>query len=61
MDEHPDAETGDWASVSRRQHRAWARLSPDERLRWLEDALQFAHACGALTRERQRRQRQALT
>lgn len=45
----------DWTGATRAQRRAWAQLSADTRLRWLEDALRFAHACGALERDRQRR------
>jgi hypothetical protein len=45
----------DWAAVSREQRRAWRAVSPDTRLRWLEDALTFAQAAGALTRDRDRR------
>jgi hypothetical protein len=45
----------DWASVSREQRRAWRAASPDDRLRWLEDALTFALETGALARDRDRR------
>jgi len=45
----------DWAAVAREQRRAWLRISPDERLRWLEDALTFAHEVGALARDRHQR------
>ncbi|HVL98024.1 MAG TPA: hypothetical protein VM324_01885 [Egibacteraceae bacterium] len=54
----PDASEewpADWAGATRAQRRTWARLSADERLRWLEDALRFAQACGALERDRRRR------
>lgn len=45
----------DWDAVSEAQRRAWQRTSPGERLRWLEDALDFAQAAGALARDRRLR------
>lgn len=55
MSADPDAWDADWAAVSRAQRQAWAQLSADDRLRWLEDALRFAAATGALARDRRRR------
>ena len=44
-----------WAAAEREQRRAWARTSPAERLRWLDEALRFAALSGALARDRARR------
>jgi hypothetical protein len=46
---------GDWEEASRAQRRAWCETTPDERLRWLEEALLFALEAGALQRDRARR------
>lgn len=51
----PTPEAADWSSLARVQRRAWSRLPADARLRWLEDALRFAHAAGVLARDRERR------
>ena len=37
------------------QRRAWAATTPTERLRWLQEAVRFAAATGALARDRARR------
>lgn len=44
-----------WVAQQRAQRRAWAATTPDERLRWLEEALELALVSGALQRERARR------
>lgn len=51
----PDEWSADWASVALEQRRAWRQTSADDRLRWLEDALAFAHDAGALVADRERR------
>jgi hypothetical protein len=43
---------GDWASNSRRKLILGLAATPDQRLRWLEDALELAAASGALARRR---------
>lgn len=48
-----------WAWAAREQQRAWARTSPADRLRWLDEALRFALLSGALGRDRARRAAQA--
>lgn len=48
-----------WASAAREQRKAWARTSPADRLRWLDEALRFAMLSGALDRDRARRAAQA--
>lgn len=45
----------DFASVEREQLRASMALTPEERLQWLEDALKFAYAAGALPRKEDER------
>ncbi len=44
---------GDFASSRDAQLDAWAGATPSQRLRWLEEALAFAHRMGALP-ERER-------
>lgn len=51
MDE-PDDWQADWSSNRRRKFLLGLRMSPVERLRWLEEALRIAHASGALARRR---------
>ena len=41
----------DFASVEREQLRASMAMTPEERLQWLEEALRFAYAAGALPRK----------
>jgi hypothetical protein len=53
MADDPTADwRGDWDEVGRVQRQAWRETTPDERLRWLEDALRFAMEAGALQRDR---------
>ncbi len=37
-----------WATHEAQQRRAWLQSSPAQRLSWLEQAIGFAHAAGAL-------------
>lgn len=46
---------GSWEAAARVQREAWARTTPEERLRWLDEALRFAAATGALARDREQR------
>lgn len=51
--EAPERETtedwsADWAATRARQRRRWSQTSPQQRLDWLEEALAFAAAAGAL-------------
>jgi hypothetical protein len=48
----PDRPVNDgWARHADEQRRAWLRLTPEERLRWLEQAKRFCHeALGAARR-----------
>lgn len=41
---------GGWEAHRRAQRRAWLELTPDQRLAWLEDAIDFALEVGALPR-----------
>ena len=50
-----EAWTGSWQTDATAKRRAWAATTPAERLAWLEDALDFALAVGALQQERRRR------
>ncbi|GMV42784.1 MAG: hypothetical protein AMXMBFR64_45000 [Myxococcales bacterium] len=49
----PDAQCPEqgWEDHEREQVRAWLRLTPLERLRWLEQAKEFAARARAATRE----------
>jgi hypothetical protein len=55
VDERTPDWTGDWEASGLAQRRAWRETTPDERLRWLEDALVFALEAGTLPQERARR------
>ena len=46
---------GDHEGVAAAQRQAWAQTTAGERLAWLEQALEFALASGALARDRARR------
>jgi hypothetical protein len=50
---------GGWEGLAAAQREAWRGVTADDRLRWLEDALDFAAAAGALDRDRRRRARRA--
>lgn len=41
---------GGWEAHRRAQRRAWLELTPDQRLAWLDDAIDFALEVGALPR-----------
>ncbi len=50
--EKPDPPTDGWRTHEEEQRRAWLRLTPGERLAWLEQAKEFAaEALGAVYRE----------
>lgn len=53
--EQPEPDWGDWASARRRKLTLGLRVSPAERLHWLEQALRMAAQSGALARLRRRR------
>ena len=53
------AADGSWEATARAQREAWARTTPEERLRWLGEALRFAAATGALDRDRAQRAEKA--
>jgi hypothetical protein len=53
--DRPDPWAGTWEGARQAQQQAWARTTPDERLRWLEEALVFASDAGALAGDRRRR------
>lgn len=48
----PMAERWDWEHANQAQRRAVAAMTPEERLRWLEEAQELALAAGALGRDR---------
>lgn len=50
---------GSWEGLAAAQREAWRGVPAADRLRWLEDALDFAAETGALHRDRRRRARQA--
>lgn len=41
---------GGWEAHRRAQRRAWLALTPDQRLKWLDEAIDFALEVGALPR-----------
>jgi hypothetical protein len=41
---------GDWKAAEEELLRAGLAATPEQRLEWLEEALRFAHAVGALPR-----------
>lgn len=49
----PDGWDGGWEAHAARRRRAWAATTPLQRLRWLEEAIEFAGRVGALPREPQ--------
>lgn len=50
-------EVGTYAGLERVRARELARLTPQQRLAWLEEAQELAHASGALSRSRAAKQR----
>ena len=42
---------GTWTEVEQAQLETMLRATPAQRLAWLEDAMRFAHACGAIGTE----------
>ena len=53
---HDEEWVADFATVELLQLRAMMRLTPEQRLRWLEEAVQFAKEAGALPRKESDRQ-----
>jgi hypothetical protein len=51
-DPAPAQEWGTWQDNERRARVAGLAATPEQRLRWLEEAIAFAHATGALPRPR---------
>jgi hypothetical protein len=47
-----DGWEGTWADARRRSFTRALALTPEQRLRWLEEAIAFAHRAGALPRRR---------
>ncbi len=50
MTELPDDWIGGWDAHAEEQRRARLQATPSQRLAWLEQAIAFAHAAGALPR-----------
>lgn len=50
---NPDVKIDGWKAHEEEQRRSWLRLTPAQRLAWLEDAKEFAReALGAAHRKR---------